>query len=590
LRVLRIRFCVREESLGNPIMTELSSHQSYEDSRATNVAGDQFREADLYLRSTWRARQEIAADDLPRTLGLVSEREGAARLFNASLHLVREPPTRGQLTDPERSLLLLFETGRSLARPEVPPNDKESLAVLLKLPSDNPIRSAFLEQVATIALRRASRKDEPYGSKEALDAVVHLHPAAGVLLHRIFVSSVNPDNRAGMIRVIGAVDKNIQRELFESVFDTFVSESLSFRSGMGSGEGIAVLALQLHDSIRLLQRVERLFDRDTPAFEIALTPFREQARKNLEHLIVRDRGKTAVETLKRSLGYPLSPEELGAVLRPMMQAIGGNGVNPQEVVAFAKIPGVQKWLSSESMHSLLLPPPSLVQMPIAHAAFSEALQIIRAVPVEERRSNREASSAVRALVRIARYLGRSQAPSSSSILRSDELEQLSREALTLGEAGVALYREMLGALTQQMKGCPIAMQSLFAHHANGLLSPTAQQTLQVVIRDAVLLYPEVVLCEAVRSREPEGALEWIVGSLASARDSAGNPADKRADEMLRRWQLLVKEQRVWLLAWGAPLSREHERFLLKGLTRAFERLEGSFGGFTDGQRGDMAPL
>ncbi len=571
-------------------MREQSPSQPHEDSRAHHGGGDQSREAELYLRSTWLARHEISASDIPQSLGSPAEVEGAARLFNESLRLVRETSAREPMRDEERSLLRLFEVGRSFARPEVASDEKAALSVLLKLPSDNPIRPAFLEQVATVALRRASRKDEPFGCKEALDAVVHLHPAAGALIHRIFASSVNPDNRAGMIRVIGSVDKNIQRELFESVFDTFVAESLSFRSGMGSGEGIAVLALQLHDSIRLLQRVERLFDRETPAFEVALTPFREQARKSLEYLIIRDRGKTAVETLKRSLGYPLSGEELGAIVKPMIQAIGGNGVNPPEVVAFAKIPGVQKWLSSESTHSALLPPPTLVQMPIAHAAFADALGIIKSVPAEERRSNREASSAVRALVRIARYLGRSQAPSSSSVLRADELEQLSREALPLGEAGVALYREMLGALTQQMKGCPIAMQSLFSQYANGLLSSAAQQTLQVVIRDAALLYPEVVLCEAARSREPEGALELVVKSLGSARDGEGNPTDKRADEMLRRWQLLVKEQRVWLLAWGAPLSREHERFLLRGLMHAFERLDGSSRAPTDGQRGDMAPL
>lgn len=500
----------------------------------------------------WSLRGEQRLQSLPSSLGSEHERAEVARLLDTSLRLSQNTVYRNPSGAEERAFLERF-TGRIGVKRE---GDRDSLMLLVNSRDVEPLRRDFFEQVASIALRCAARRDEPPGCVPALRLVFEHHPSAATLVHRAFAGAVMPDNRCGMARVAGEVNPNLQRELFEIVFDTLIPESAAFRSGMPNAEGIAMCALQLHDSLRLLQRIERLFDRDTPMYEAALSPYRQGVVKDLDYLIARDKGSTAVEVLKRCLTHPLSVEEQATVVEPMIMRIGSNEVSPEAVVAFLAIPGVCAWLASDRVHSELLSRPSFVNQPIVREVLREVLH----ASADPQRP----PDTVRALLRMVRYLGRIEGAASSPMIWSDELESLTKEVLASGDAGGTVYCEMMSALAVRAKGCSIAMQSLFRHLADGDIPADAIPSMQGVLHEAVVRFPEVVLGEAGRFREPEQSLRWVVDALVSS----GGGTDQRARDIIGHWSLLLQDGRADLLFWGAPLSLEQQKRSVEALGQA----------------------
>lgn len=488
----------------------------------------------------WGVRGELRVQSLPTSLGSEMQRGAIGWLLDTSLRLSADTRYRGRAGADERSFLEIF-AGRVGTPKDV---GRQSLMLLVNSPDLEPLRRDFLEQVASIALRCTARRDEPSGCVPALRLVFEHHPQAELLIHRAFQTAVMPDNRCGIARVAGEVMPSLQRELFESLFDTYVQESEAFRVGMIGAEGLAMCALQFQSSLSLLRRVEPLFDQGSPAYETALAPLRQEVGRDLDYLIARDKGRAAVEVMRRFLTEPLTVEERAAVVEPMMYRIGANKVSPEVVVSFVAIPAIRAWLASDESHSECLHRPTFINQPIVRELFSEIVREISA--------SSDSVDAVRPLFRMVRYLGRVEAGQGAPLIWADDLTALSEMALASGELGLLVYREMMSSLVVRAKGCSMAMQSIFAYLAKEDIPPTAVDVLQGVMLEAVGRFPEVVLAEAGRFHEPEKALRWVVDSLMTS----GEGADRRARQIVDRWRLTLREDQAEFLFWEASLSRD----------------------------------
>lgn len=505
----------------------------------------------------------LTADTVPESLGSRDERETFASIFNSSRELAHAGSVKSAGGISEGQLIDLFREDQFS---RIAPDPKKSVVSRLLHSSEAElIRTHFLEQVATIVLRRASpqAREDLAGSEEALGAVLAFHPAGGALIQRAFAAaSLRPENGCGIARLVGSVNPQLQREIFDSVFDS-VTENDAFRGGLGQPESLALCALFFHDSIRVLQQVERLFDRDSSGYEAALAPFREATRSALQALVAKDHGLILVPTLARTLNNPLTFEEENYIAVPVIGLVGSNKFVSPAVTALLSVPSIQAWLGSGSCHSELLPAPYFVHFPINQRAIEKA--------VESTAEQGEISDYARALLKLMRYVNRVNRDNAASLLAENELERVSEQAISSGRGCLSLYSEIINALSIQPRGCAVAMKSLFGVLVNESTPSVALPLLREEIRGALQRYPHIVLSAAASSPDPARAMNSVVESLVSS----GKGKDRRAKEILIRWFLLLDEGQGDTLFRGAPLSVDKQRqavaCLAQSLTAALNR-------------------
>lgn len=506
----------------------------------------------------------LTADALPESLGSDFSRESLARIFNSSLELARAGSVKDTGGVGERELLEFFrEDGFARVAPDL---RKSVVSRLLQSPAVEPIRRQFLEQIATIVFRRASPNERAdlAGAEEAVHAVLTYHPSGDALVHRIFAAaSLNPDNRVGIARLVGAVNPQLQRELFSSVFDASVLDDRAFQGGLGQSDSLALCSLRFHDAVRLLQRVERLFDRDCRGYEAALDPFRVAMRSALQALVVKDHGLIMVPTLARTLSSPLSYEEEHSIVVPVLELLGSNKFVSPAVTALLSVPPIQAWLGSGRCHSELLPAPFYTHFPINQRAIEKA--------VESTVERGAVSDFARALLKVMRYVNRVNRDIAPSLLAENELEHVGEHAISAGLGCHSLYCEMVNILSLQPKGCAVAMKSAFRMIVDESTPPIVVPLLREEIRGALQRYPHIVLSAAASSPDPARAMNSVVESLVSS----GKGKDRRAKEILIRWFLLLDEGQGDTLFRGAPLSVDKQRqavaCLAQSLTAALNR-------------------
>jgi hypothetical protein len=499
-----------------------------------------------------RELKYLTAESVPDSIGSDFDREALVRVFNSCAQIARSRTGREAVGGDERELLALFKkddfVGWSVDK------NKELVNRLLHADDAVEMRESFLEQVLAVVLRRVSGEnfDELPASDDALRAVLDHHPRGEALVHKIFAASPMPNNRSGIARIVGAVSPELQKELLASVFHSLVTDCDQFGPGMAESDGLALCALRFHDSVKLLQRVERLFDRDSRGYEAALQPLRVGVKSTLEALVVKDHGLIMIEVLKRTLEGPLSYEEQRSILVPIIELLGKNKLATFAITAFIAVPPVTEWLGSEHCHSELMPPPFYVSSPISQRAIEKA--------VDATIKQGEPSDFARALLKIMRYVSRMKRDLSPSLLGENQLRDVSDRVFSSGQfssgqGALKLYCEMVNILSIQPKGCAVAMKSVFGILADETAPPIAVPFLLAEVRGALERYPNIVLSEAARSRNPSVAMDSVVKSLVSA----GKGKDRRAKEILVRLFLLLDDGQGDTLFQGAPLSIDQQR-------------------------------
>jgi|GEM_PF-4308147 len=494
-----------------------------------------------------REPKYLTAESVPASFGSDFDWKDLVQVFNSCIRIALNRTGMEPVGGDERELLALFKKD-DLVDWSVDKN-KELVNRLLHADDAVEMRESFLEQVLIVVLRRVSGEhfhDLP-GSVDALRAVLDHHPQGETLVHKIFAASPMPNNRSGIARIVGAVSPELQKELLSSVSDSLVTDCEQFGPGLAESDGIALCALRFHDSVKLLQRVEGLFDRDSRGYEAALEPLRVGVKSTLEALVVKDHGLIMTEILKRTLESPLTYEEQRSIILPVLELLGENKLASFAITAFIEVPPVEAWLGSDDCHSELIPSPSYVHLPIGQGAINKA--------VDTTLMQGEPSDFARALLKIMRYLTRVKSDRSLSLLGENQLEYVSDRVFSSGQGSPTLYCEMVNILSIQPKGCAVAMKSVFGILADETAPPIAVPFLLAEVRGALERYPNIVLSEAARSKNPSVAMDSVVESLVSA----GKGKDRRAKEILVRLFLLLDDGQGDTLFQGDELSIEQKR-------------------------------
>ena len=394
---------------------------------------------------------ELTSAGMPSLCSLEVHREALSRVLNLSSRLYSTYSVNTAASSEERELLQIFEGQSGKKSVDF---RKEIVRNFLINPEYEEIRDKFLKEMATIVLRRANTNhfDELGGSEETLRAVLQHHSEGNALIQQIFNESLIPENRNGISRLVGKISIPLQKELFASVFGNLVYSPGAFSNQLRDPDGLASVALRFHDSVRLLRRVELLFDREAKSYESALEPFRNSMRESLNQLVIRDFGDTLGKVLERCLGSPLSLEEKHTLFPAIFGMQGSQRLKADFFVSFIAVPSIKSWLASDAFCSELMPKPvtvcQLFRGDIVKSALSSTIEHGYISPYAS------------AVIKLMRYLSRSGWLTAPSLLNQKALDDLASQALAAGELGVKFICEVIDALSLVSDGCIVGMRSV----------------------------------------------------------------------------------------------------------------------------------
>lgn len=480
-------------------------------------------------------------------------------IFGVARRIAEEKPSI--ITDEERELLRLFiGTGNSTGIDNCP--DGPFIRALSRT-GERKQFDLFLKDTVSIVFKRASNDYHSYlpGAEEVVGAVLNHHSDGTNLIKLKFSDSIMPDNRAGIVRLVGRVSVELLSELYHSVIGDMILDK-AFTVGLDQPNGLAASALNLFDSIRLLKKVEGLFDRDSPNYDDVMLPFRRLTRDAIQDLTEKDQGLTVVKVLERALGQQLTYEEEVAIMLPVLSMLTQNQFKPIAVEALLDVTSVQTWLGSDRCHTRLLP----VSFEKAPGVFNGTIGKAFETTAEEGKI----SDYARAMLKLMRYVSGERDIWDRSVLGQEELK-IARDWVTRDVKTLPVYREIINVLSMQPRWCAVAMNSLFSVLVNESTPSAVLPSLREEIRGALQRYPHIVLSAAASSPDPARAMHSVVESLVSS----GKGKDRRAKEILIRWFLLLDEGQGDTLFRGAPLSVDKQRqavaCLSQSLTAALNR-------------------
>jgi hypothetical protein len=412
-------------------------------------------------------------------------REKMSRIIKTADRLANAPSGPDSIKEEGRCLLELFH---SLEQSDSPiPVIRLNIERFLKTPHDLELRNSFLQNIVRIALRRADsdRKGAIDGSEEALKAALKFLESAGQdLVKEIFEKSFSPKNRCGIVELVGKVSKELQGKLFSSVLGGLIIEEESCNKNWSDPKSVAYIALRFHDSVRVLRKVETLFDGNSGNYEKALSPFRNEVRDSMAALVDVDSGETLMKILDRCLVTPLSFEDKNTVFPSIFSRPGKTRIKQELFDSLINNKAITSWLISDECRTELLPKPISVNDQLATCIIERAM--------ESTIAQGEISDYARALIKLMRYLGKTGWANAPSLLGDEVCSSLERQALEGGEPAMKLYCEMIGAMSLVPHGCAVGMRSVFRVLTSEGLPEEAEPLLLYQLREGMLRYPEIM--------------------------------------------------------------------------------------------------